>query len=535
MNKIDSNELDLMVDWMIDHKRFDVGPGGTLTFSFNASEHRMSETGQILARRALDAWSEVSGIRFEHTDDYENSDIQFHEQDLPENPGLARGARIDIDTDHIRNSKGNTDSFAFTTFLHEIGHALGIYQPEGYNPENDDPVNSLQTSAISGRIQPDNNHNTDEFVSRTIPQTPQIADILAVQKLYGAPDPVNPGDTVYGVNTNLDGHLGEVLTKMTSNPVAENSLITFTILDDGGIDTIDFSSDQSAQRVNLNPEWGSNVYAEWGNMVIARGTIIENYIGGSSLDLIIGNDADNILEGRNGDDTLEGGPGADTLNGGAGQDTVSYESSSAGVLVRLHDTSAVRSGDAEGDTLIDFEHLTGSAYNDILAGDGGDNILTGGDGDDVLYGGPADSKERPFGGNHDHLYGGDGDDRLFGGQGNDKLYGGEGNNVLRGGPGEDALYADGNAMNILHGGPGYDVFVFYPSDLGGGTIQDFTDEKDTISLRAFDDIHSMDDLDITPLGDNVHIELAGEDYLTMIILSDFDANNLDNSDFVFVA
>ncbi len=527
MNKIDSDELDRMVDRMLinDIKRFDIGPGGTLTYAFDAGEHKMSDTGRTLARQALDAWAEVSGLRFEHTDDYDNAQIRFHEEDLPNNPGFARGADIYIDPDTILTRKGKPSDFAFTTFLHEIGHALGIYAPKGYNPENDDPVNSLQTSVLSGRTQPQNNHNTDEHVTRAIPMTPQAADILAVHKLYGAPDPVNPGDTVYGVNTNPDGHLGRVLATMTSDS-PDRLPVTFTILDNGGEDTIDFSSDRGDQRVNLNPEWASDVYISRGNMIIARDTLIENYIAGSSNDLVIGNDADNTLEGRDGNDTLEGGPGADTLNGGPGKDTASYESSPAGVLVRLHDARAVKSGDAEGDTLIDIERLTGSAYNDTLAGDGGDNILKGGDGDDALYGGPA--------GGYDELYGGNGDDRLFGGKDNDRLYGGEGNDVLRGGPGEDALHADGNAMDVLHGGPGYDFFVFYPSDLGGGTIQDFTDGEDRINLREFADINSMADLDITYRGDNVHIELAGEDYLTLIILSDFDGN-LDNSDFSFVA
>ncbi len=44
-------------------------------------------------------------------------------------------------------------------------------------------------------------------------------------------------------------------------------------------------------------------------------------------------------------------------------------------------------GDADGDTLVNIENLTGSNFNDTLEGDGGNNILNGGTGTDtVSYG-----------------------------------------------------------------------------------------------------------------------------------------------------
>ena len=245
-------------------------------------------------------------------------------------------------------------------------------------------------------------------------------------------------------------------------------------------------------------------------------------------DRLNGGPGNDTLNGLEGDDILEGGPGADSLNGGPGKDTAFYGNSPTGVLARLHDSRAVKGGDAEGDTLRGIEHLTGSDYNDTLAGDGGDNILTGGDGNDDIYGGPA--------GGDDKMYGGNGDDRLFGGQGDDSLTGGAGNDLLKGGPGEDTLIADGDELDVLHGGPGEDTFVFFRSELGGGTIQDFTDGEDKINLRHFGNhTESIEDLDITIHGDNVHIELSRHYYLTTIILSDFDVNDLDDSDFIFMA
>ena len=319
--------------------------------------------------------------------------------------------------------------------------------------------------------------------------------------------------------------------------------VTLTLYDNGGNDTLDLRTDHQDQRIDLRAEGISDVYGLVGNLVIARDTVIENVIAGAGNDVVSGNSAANHLEGRtgndtlyghsgadtlnggNGDDHLHGGPGADMLDGGPGSDTASYQHSAAAVLVRLHDARAVRLGDAEGDTLVNIEHLVGSEHNDILAGDGEDNVLRGGGGHDDLYGGPA--------GGDDEMYGDHGDDRIFGGRGNDTLTGGEGNDLLKGGPGDDILIADGDDMDVLYGGPGQDTFRFFPSDLGGGSIRDFSDGEDVIDLTEFAGINSIDDLELISHGDNVQIEVSGTDYLTIIILSDFDVGNLDNSDFLF--
>ena len=241
-------------------------------------------------------------------------------------------------------------------------------------------------------------------------------------------------------------------------------------------------------------------------------------------DALTGTAGKDNLTGTADDDILIGSPGADALDGGPGADTVDYSQSNAGVLVRLHDARAVKFGHAQGDTLTGIEHLIGSRHNDTLAGDGGNNRLEGRDGNDVLYGGPA--------GGDDMMYGGNGDDRLFGGRGNDTLTGGAGFDYLKGGAGDDELVA-GEGMDIMYGGTGRDTFVFSPSDAGGAVIADFSNGEDRIDLTAFAGIDSMDDLDRVSYGDNVRIEVSGADYLTTIILSGFDMNNLDNSDFLF--
>ena len=295
----------------------------------------------------------------------------------------------------------------------------------------------------------------------------------------------------------------------------------------GSDDLVEYLTSNAGVSIDLNEGTAEGGHAE-GDVIMN----VEHVDGSVYADVLRGNEDHNQLFGHDGDDKLYGGAGVDYLVGGAGlldcgpgDDTVNYWNSDVGVLVRLHNAHAVKFGDAEGDTLTGIEHLIGSPYNDVLAGDGEDNIMKGGDGDDVLYGGPA--------GGDDMMYGDNGDDRIFGGRGNDTLTGGEGNDRLRGGPGEDILIADGDEMDVLHGGPDADTFQFFPSDVGGGTIQDFTDGEDVIDLTAFTGISSMDDLDVVSHGDNVRIAVSGTDYLTTIILSGFDVTDLDNSDFLF--
>ena len=644
MNKLDENELERMANYIVTRHKFSIETGDTLTVNISI----LDPTEQDLAKRTLDAWSTVSGIEFEITKN-ENANITFKHTDREDNRAYANYPGENKSSVHIGKNA------TLSTYLHELGHALGLGHPGPYNASKrtfkEDAIfasDSYQTTVMSYFQQ---NENT-ELTYKSSParnQTPQIADIIAIQKIYGEPDTVQAGNTTYTwPEKSEDGIIPRV---------------TRTLYDKEGFDTLDISTDTTDQSVNLNPYWTSDVYSLKGTLIIGPDTRIEKYIAGSGNDHIIGNIADNVLEGGHGDDIIDGGPGNDTLNGGLGKDnfiigqgtdtiedftsddrllidtdnynpdlieynnqnkallyngrhiatlnnfnastedikelidttlavltndtnttihsviegkenndiltgrpyyndnlhggpgndslnglngndilkggpgadildggqgldTASYADSPGKVLVRLHDANAVKFNDAEGDKLMHIEHLTGSTYNDILAGDGKDNILKGSDGDDALYGGPA--------GGDDKLYGDAGDDRLFGGRGDDTLTGGEGNDLLKGGPGADTLVADGNALDVLHGGPGADTFVFSPGNINGGTIQDFTDGEDRIDLRAFDDIRSMDDLDIISHGNNVKIDITGDDYLTTVFIPDFDENNLDNGDFIFM-
>ncbi len=171
-------------------------------------------------------------------------------------------------------------------------------------------------------------------------------------------------------------------------------------------------------------------------MPIVTGTNNSETIDGAdgvtgSADVIFGLGGNDTIFGLGGDDEIKGGGGADTINGGAGFDTASYWDSSVGVTVSLISNSGT-GGTAEGDTLTDIEHLTGSSYNDFLIGSN------------------------------------EGNNRLIGLEGNDTLMGGGGSDTLEGGVGNDTLKGGGDD-DTLNGGSGIDT-VDYLGSYGGVTI-----------------------------------------------------------------
>ena len=167
------------------------------------------------------------------------------------------------------------------------------------------------------------------------------------------------------------------------------------------------------------------------NFVVSAGDTIT---GGTGDDVLYGLGGDDDINGGDGNDLIEGGLGADILDGGAGIDTVSYSTSSVGVTVNLGNNTT-SGGDATGDTIANFENITGSVFNDNLFGGAANNILMGGDGDDFLIGhGGADTV---LGGNGNDAF----DSGLFG-----QIVAGD---VYDGGAGIDRLTVIANGAGTL--------------------------------------------------------------------------------------
>ncbi len=253
-----------------------------------------------------------------------------------------------------------------------------------------------------------------------------------------------------------------------------------------GIDTVDYSAATDGMRIELNYHIALTSSPGRAQDIL---TNIENVVGSAHDDYIRGDHVDNKLAGGNGDDTLIGGAGADILDGGADRETVDYSIATAGVRIELGNGFAF-DGSGSTDTLISIENAIGSAYDDLMNGDGAANVLSGAGGDDDLRGHAGS----------DLLHGGDGIDTLRGGSDNDTLYGDtdndvlwgdtagaggpEGDDVLFGGKGDDYLHGEGGDDDLrgddrndhLYGGTGFDT-------LQGGFGHDYlyaNDGNDTL-------------------------------------------------------
>jgi Peptidase M10 serralysin C terminal/Bacterial pre-peptidase C-terminal domain/Metallo-peptidase family M12B Reprolysin-like len=339
------------------------------------------------------------------------ADITFNDMD-----GSGAYAYSDITGNNITRSYVNIadnwstlsmNDYMLQTYIHEIGHALGLGHQGNYNGDATYPANALfdndswLASVMSYFSQTDNTlvaNDSYAFLATIMP-----ADIIAIQNLYGAgPNGNQTGNTIWGPGGNLNNTLQTMLDMaaglIPANPlIYQNQPIAFTIYDTGGTDTLNLSAFNNNTEILLTELQYSNAAGLVDNVVIARGTVIENAIGGAADESIVGNDFNNTLEGRGGNDNINGGAGADFLiggagadflNGGAGTDTAYYYGSTAGVTVNFGSAAAGTGGDAAGDSYTSIEYAIGSnTGSDALTGDGVLNYLNGLGGDDVIDGG----------------------------------------------------------------------------------------------------------------------------------------------------
>jgi serralysin len=399
-------------------------------------------------------------------------------------------------------------NYAYHTFGHELGHALGLKHGQetggvrnvAMNSDRDSMEFSIMTyRSYVGDTTPGYSNETWGFA-----QSLMMYDIAAIQHMYGARFDSNSTNTTYTFSTTT----GEMFVNGVGQGTPGANRVFRTIWDGNGIDTYDFSNYTTNLAIDLTPGgWSDlNVGGNFQRAYLGDGryaraqvfnalqyngdarSLIENANGGSGNDSIIGNIANNVLNGNGGNDTLNGGDGNDTIYGGAGNDTLlgssgndtinggagadsldggadtdtlSYAGSTAGVSVNLA-TNTASGGDATGDTIANFENVTGSSFNDSLTGSSSNNTIDGGSGNDSLNGGA-------------------GNDTLLGSSGNDTINGGAGADSLNGGADTDTLSYAGStagvsvnlATNTVSGGDATGDTIANFENVTGSSFNDF--------------------------------------------------------------
>lgn len=342
-----------------------------------------------LAKAAFAAWETVANLKFNYVTSGAKITFDPNYRDSDPTPdattdaayanGVTSWAKVKIHSEWLYGNNAASGygskigEYAFHTYMHEIGHALGLGHPSTYPGDNVYANATFQNDSWQQTVMSylDQDENPNIAAQRAVTVSPMMADIMAIQMLYGAPTTgPTAGNTVYGVGTNLSTYLKGVFGAGDGS-LSKNAM---TIFDISGTDSIVFSDDTRGQVVNLNGGTFSSVYGKVGNLGIAHGTYIEKYTAGSGHDKVTGSAGGNKIVLGAGNDTAMGGSGDDILAGDAGNDT-----------------------------------LWGERGNDVMRGGDGNDVLRGHRGNDTLTGGEG----------NDNLWGHDGDDMLIGERGSD--------------------------------------------------------------------------------------------------------------------
>ena len=232
---------------------------------------------------------------------------------------------------------------------------------------------STGTSIIDGDDEDDNVINTGK--------TYEVVNVYefakAIKSLIGNINGTSGDDIINGTSGD------DIINGYAGNDTIEGGLGNDLLIGGDGIDTISYATSSQAVSIDLSLTNSQDTLGAGIDTI----TDFENITGSNYDDTLKGNNLGNIIIGGLGNDIITGGLADDTLNGGDGIDTVSYQSSTAGVTVKLATITAQNTVGAGTDTVSNFENLVGSDYNDNLTGNSLNNILEGGLGNDIINGG----------------------------------------------------------------------------------------------------------------------------------------------------
>ncbi len=494
---------------------------GTLAtaYGLESDSDGISAARQTMVREAFKLYSAVLGINFVETTSTSTSvDFFFKdsaagtayeaEQLYSGSGGAMDYAVINVAAAWSGSSSniGGTNGYTFQTFIHEIGHALGLGHQGLYNAGSGSPTyansaiwanDSWTQTMMSYWDQVENTEFSNDSHAQLV--SPMSVDWIALNHLYAAQGygttNAFTGNTIWGFGTNITTTTSTAFANLATY-AATNA---FTIVDGGGIDTVNFSNYAVDQTINLYLYSTGDTHAGLSsvgglvdNMTIAIGSVIENATTGAGNDVIFGNTVDNILTGNDGndaiygyggDDTEYGGNGTDTLYGGDGNDYLNALGSSSntssdqvyGGAGNDYIISGLGTETLDGGTGIDT--LVESVFNGNYMLDLGTGLTNyGGEshtGFEIVFMGSGDDSVTGVTSQADTIYGGDGNDTISSGASTagDVAYGGDGNDSLVSGIGNESMYG-GAGIDVIDQRARNGTYVF---DMGTG-LTNFTGE-----------------------------------------------------------
>lgn len=399
------------------------------------------------AKDALSLWGELIELQFSEASGA-TADIRLAASSAPKTAwAYAPGSTSEAGDVWFGTSAGyynnpKAGNYAYHTFIHELGHALGLAHPHENTQRNGNYSADETTGSSSlcpccaGLLHGEGNgaatSSTPEAAADTAggmldfggstasnaidamaysimsyssyandgrtgysngtwdyAQTPMLRDVAAIQYLYGANYNTRAGDTVYSWSQAT----GEKFINGVGAGAPGGNKVFETLWDGGGRDTIDLSKYTADLTIDLAPggwaDFGTSQLANLGDGRQAPGNVAFAYLyQGDERSLIenaVGGSGNDVIKGNAADNVLIGGVGNDRLEGLDGNNILAGGAIDGQLALLGLDradwisVSAVPSGKADGD-----DTLIGGAGNDIFIASAGSDTVRGGGGIDTL-------------------------------------------------------------------------------------------------------------------------------------------------------